>query len=110
MASVFSHKPSPVLLPLRSIVKLMHMNQLFFNNTIYELDPQLVYQYGTVFPVFPLKAQMIAFVLRLPRILQPSLSTLYCTRNVGIQTGIKQIRYRLPPYMIEYEGKMQTDN
>ena len=77
MVSIFNHHPTPLLLPARTIKKLIKKNKEFFENTIYVEHEYLIYHYVFIFPVLPMHPEAIGYILRLPRILKPSFNSLY---------------------------------
>ena len=77
IVSIFNHHPTPFLLPIRILKVLMKENKDFFVNIIYLKHGYLVYHYDFIFQVLPMQPEALRFILRLPRIIKPSLTSLY---------------------------------
>ena len=52
--TIFYHHPISLLLPIRTIKKLIKQNKVVFDNTIYIDHEDLVSNYGCIFPVLPM--------------------------------------------------------
>ena len=59
ISTVFEGKATPILLPIRAIRALMAKNSVFFYNTIYQEEPSLMYFFGSVYPVLPVKKEKL---------------------------------------------------
>ena len=96
IVSIFTHHPTPLLLPDRTIKKLIKQNKEFFDNTIYIDHDYLVYHYGLIFPMLPMQPEALGYILRLPPIIKPSLTSLYLLTSTGISINNKVVQYILP--------------
>ena len=90
IVAIFNHHPTPLLLPMRTIKELIKQNIEFFANTIYIDHEYLVYHYGFIFPVLPMNSEALGYILRLPRIMKPSLTSLYSLSSTGILINNKK--------------------
>ena len=111
-ASLFSQRPSPALLPYTTISSLIREHEQELGDTVYLENMNYVYQFGTIHPIFPFRHDALGFILRLPRITQPNLRTLYCINNLGhllytrnednktLRNDNVQIRYSLPEKVV----------
>ena len=107
VTAVFEGHPTPILTPLSAINQLISENNFWFNNTIYLTNPHLIYQYGSVHPVLPLRYGVIGYVLSLPRIIVPHQTTLYQITSNGIINLDKIYRYKLPRYAVKIDNKFK---
>ena len=107
VTAVFEGRPTPILSPISAINKLIQENGFWFNNTIFQQNPYLIYQYGSVHAVLPIRYGVIGYVLSLPRILGPDQTTLYQIISNGIINNDKIYRYRLPQYVIKINGSFE---
>ena len=77
IVSIFNYHPTLLLLPIRTIKKLIKQNKEFFDSTIYLEHEYLVYHYGFIFSVLPMQPETLSYILCSPRIIKPSLTLLY---------------------------------
>ena len=104
IVAIFNHHPTPLLLPMRTIKELIKQNIEFFANTIYIDHEYLVYHYGFIFPVLPMHPEALGYILRLPRIMRPSLTSLYLLSSTGILINNKIVQYNLPKHAVIIDG------
>ena len=64
VSSIFSNRPSPIVLPDRTILALMRSRPEWFRDTVYWDQLSLVYQYGSVSPVHPITPKAIGYILQ----------------------------------------------
>ena len=100
IVSIFNHHPTPLLLPMRTIKELIKQNIEFFYNTIYIDHEYLVYHYGFIFPVLPMQPEALGYILRLPRIMKPSLTSLYLLTSTGVLHNNNVVQYDLPKHAV----------
>ena len=101
IVSIFNHHLTPLLLPTRTIKKLIKQNkEFFFENTIYLEHEYLVYLYGFIFPELPMHPEALGYILRLPRILKPSITSLYQLTSTGILIKNNIVQYTLPKHAV----------
>ena len=93
-ASLFAHRLSPILLPVRNLLALTSENRIF-KNTIYEDRPLVLYDLANVYPQFPLRQGVIAYILAVPIITKPWLIPMYCVNNLGLVRNNLVIKYPL---------------
>ena len=110
VTSVFEAKPTPVLIPVKTLAHLMKKNAVWFNGTIFEKETSLIYQFGTVMPVSPINSSAIAYILRLPRILLPSLTSVFCLNNLGITKMNSLVRFKLPKFVVAQNKQLKEMN
>ena len=84
VSAVFEGKPTPILIPRDTLNVLVEKNSGWFEGTIYQQNMDMIYLMGAIIPVMPLSDIAVAYTLRLPRLMQPSLTTMYCVRNLGV--------------------------
>ena len=104
--AIFSHKLSPPLLSIKSIRSLMNRNMDFFRDTVYQDNPFLLYRFASVYPVLPLANRALGYVLRVPRIMRPSVTVLYRILNLGRSLEIGLARAKLPEFAINRNGSI----
>ena len=107
IVSIFNHHPTPLLLPTRTIKELIKQNKEFFENTIYLEHEYLIYHYGFIFPVFPMHPEALGYILRLPRILKPSFTSLYQLTSTGILIKNNVVQYNLPKHTVFINGTLK---
>ena len=110
ITAIYNHHATPILLPQRTIRTLIKQNQEFFNGTIYVNNEFLVYHYGLIYPLAPTVPNAIGYVLRLPRILLPAVTALYCLSSMGITVGDTVVRYKLPSHAVVVKGELRSLN
>ena len=108
ITAAFSGHYTPILLPPSAIRELMKNNAYLFNNTIYQTDLNFVYQYEYIHPVLPILYGKIGYVLRLPRILAPNQTPLYCIKSNAVVQGNKLYKYTLPPFAVYKNSSLQS--
>ena len=96
ITAVFEGRPTPILTPFSAINKLINENSYCFNDTIYQVNFHLIYQYGSVHPVLPLRYGAFGYVLSLQRILGPDQTILYPIISNGIINLTKFIDSNFP--------------
>ena len=67
----------------------------------------LVYHYGFIFPVLLMHSEALGFILRLPRIIKPLLTSLYLLTATGILINSKVVQYILPKHSIVINGTLK---
>ena len=107
VSSVFSNRAGPIILPEETILALMRPRREWFINTVYWDEPNLVYQFGGVTPVHPLKADAIGYILHLPKILKPSRTALFCMSNLGVPKDKVLVRLKLPTHAVLRDGQLK---
>ena len=107
IVSIFNHHPTPLLLPTRTINKLIKQNKEFFENTIYLEHEYLMYHNGFIFPVMPIHPEALGYILRLPRILKPSFTSLYQLISTGILIKNNVLQYNLPKHAVIINGTLK---
>ena len=107
IVAIFNHHPTPLLLPMRTIKELIKQNFEFFANTIYIDHEYLVYHYGFIFPVLPMNPEALGYILRLPRIMKPSLTSLYSLSSTGILINNKIVQYNLPKHAVVIDNTLK---
>ena len=107
VSSVFSSRAGPIILPEKTILALMQARRDWFYNTVYWDSPTLVYQFGGVTPVHPVRADAIAYILHLPKILKPSLTTLFCLSNLGVPRENVVVKRKLPTHAVLRDGQLK---
>ena len=103
MSAVFEGRPTPILTPKSAIRELMKQNPFSFNKTIYQDEPDLVYQFGKVHPVLPIAYKQIGYILSLPRIIKPMHTDLYCVTNNAVLINSKFYKYKLPSHLVHHK-------
>ena len=104
---MFEGRPIPILTLLSAINQLINKNSYWFNDTIYQVNLQLIYQYGSVHPVLPLRYGAIGYVLSLPVILGPDQTTLFRITSNGILNLDKIYRFKLPEYVVKLNNSFK---
>ena len=66
-----------------------------------------MYHYGFIFPVLPLNSEALGYILRLPRILKPSLTSLYLLTSTRIIINNKAVQYILPKHAVVMNGSIK---
>ena len=110
VTAVFEGRPTPILTPISAIDSLIQKNEFWINNTIFQRNPYLIYQYGSVHPVLPIRYGVIGYVLSLSRILGPDRTTLYQITSNGIVNNEKVYRYKLPQYVVKQNKSFKELN
>ena len=107
IVAIFNHHPTPMLLHIRTIKDLIKQNKEFFDNTIYVEHEYLIYHYGFIFPLLPMHFEALCYILRLPRILKPSFTSLYIITYTGILIKNNSVQYNLPKHAVVINGTLK---
>ena len=67
----------------------------------------MVYNYGFIFPVLPMHPEALGYILRLPRILKPTLTPLYLVTSTGILLKNSIVQYYLPKHAVLINGVLK---
>ena len=107
IVSIFNHHPTLLLLPARNIKELIKQNKELFKNTIYLEHEYLIYHYGLIFPMLPIYPKALGYILRLPRILKPTFTSLYQLTLTGILIKNNVVQYNLPKRAVFINGTLK---
>ena len=100
IVAILIHHLTPMLLPICTIKELINQNKEFFDNTIYIEHEYLIYHYGLIFLVLPMHLEGLGYILRLPRKLKPSFTSLYLLTSNGILMKNNVVQYNLPKHAV----------
>ena len=108
-STLFRPTLSPVLLPLKHAITLIRkLPQL--TNSVYMLDPTDLYNLATVHAIFPITGPSLGYILKIPVILRPEMTLLYCVTNLGVVVNATFARRaKLPRHIVHYSQAADPD-